>query len=714
MTASSGDRICGRKKAQHSGGFLSRLAQDTAGNAFMIMGAFAIPLALLAGSAVDMSRAYLVKVRLQQACDAGVLAGRKVMTQTTGTALETAANDAAEAFFKNNFPNKWMGTPEQTDATFAATRTSDGQVAGTASVTLPMTIMKMAGFTESTQTVTCQARLDIGDSDIMFVLDVTGSMACATGAGCSSTSTYTRDSDGTTGYQIVEEANSKISALRSAVKLFRTTLETNKPTASHIRYGFVPYSSSVNVGALVIDNSPAATGKPVNPGNPDFIVNTAVYPSRELADDINSSTLPTGSNSANYDVTGTSVRGKYYEGDMIYAPNNNAVTGVTAALTSTTNNKAGCLAQDIRTTGSGASTVVYPKGTFPTSSTVTLTRKFPVWSSGVCKTYAYTVKPYWRYANVTHDVSKFKTFVNVSDPTKGSGSDPANTVVTPTKWQGCIEERDTTVSTTTSSFNSSSLPKDIDPDFVPNDDATRWRPLWPNVIYYRSTTAATLDANGNSAASADSTATGAGAALTPLLLSSTGGSLGPTTQYYGCSAPAKRLDQYTEAQFNSYLDISDDVGDFRPFGHTYHDVGMIWGLRLISPDGIWKADTAAWPGNNAPNRYIVFMTDGLMDPDPNAYYLYGMNRFQARAAAAGTSDGNLATIHNRRFQAACNAAKAKNITVFVVAFNVGTTVPDDLRTCATEGYSYAAQTNEQLQTAFSTIALEIARLRLSQ
>jgi Flp pilus assembly protein TadG len=700
-----------RGRAGAVGGFLSRLARDTAGNAFLIMAAFSIPLALLAGSAVDMSRAYLVRVRLQQACDAGALAGRKVMTVNTGTLLDataynaanpsaTPAFTAAKTFFDNNFPNKgttgagWLST---TNTTFSATRNTRGHVLATATTTVPMTIMKMAGFTQSVQTVNCTARLDIGDSDIMFVLDVTGSMACTTSAGCSSTKTWTR-ADGTTGYYIEEQSNSKISALRSAVKLFRTTLETNKPPESHIRYGFVPYSSSVNVGALITGKGTAVTGK-TDPGNVAYIANTASYPSREVATDLNSTTLPTKDNSSNYNVTGTSVRGQYYEGDMIYKSDTNAVTPVT--VTVSPNTKEECLKKDVRTSAS----TTYAKGTFPASGT--LTRTFPVWttpaSSTSCKTYAYTVKPYWRYTNVSRDVATFKTFANTPDPTK-----PGTPNV---KWQGCIQERDTTAWTTTTNIITAPTPKDLDPDYVPDSDATRWHPLWPETVYYRSGTAATLDSNGNSAASSDVTPNNSAAQnLSPLLVSLTG-SLGPSSQLYGCSAPAKRLDEYSETDFNTYLGTA-TTGDFRAFGHTYHDVGMIWGLRLISPQGIWKDDTSAWPGNSDPNRYIVFMTDGLMDPDPNSYHLYGMNNFEAGAAAARTSDANLATIHNKRFQAVCNLAKAKEITVFVVAFDVGSTVPTNLEDCATDGYAYAATTSTQLESAFRTIALEIARLRL--
>ena len=73
-----------------------------------------------------------------------------------------------------------MGTPAYTSATvpFTPTKTSDNQVAGTASVRVPTTVMKMFGMPARTMTVTCEARFDVADSDVMFVLDTTGSMAC--------------------------------------------------------------------------------------------------------------------------------------------------------------------------------------------------------------------------------------------------------------------------------------------------------------------------------------------------------------------------------------------------------------------------------------------------------------------------------------------------------------------------------------------------------
>src|SRR3546814_4518348 len=60
-------------------GFLTRLLHNEAGNTLAIVAAAIFPLAGMIGGGLDMSRLYLAKTRLQQACDAGALAGRKAM-----------------------------------------------------------------------------------------------------------------------------------------------------------------------------------------------------------------------------------------------------------------------------------------------------------------------------------------------------------------------------------------------------------------------------------------------------------------------------------------------------------------------------------------------------------------------------------------------------------------------------------------------------------
>ncbi len=175
-------------------GFLSSLARDVRGNTLAMMAIFLIPLSGFVGSAVDMSRLYVAKARLQQACDAGALAGRKAMTGT-GSTLDDVAVAQANTFFANNFKRDVTATGVKgfmntTAVTFVPTKTSDSQVAATASAAVPMTVTKMFGISSNTVSVVCQARYDVADTDIMFVLDTTGSMACLPADSDSTCSTY--------------------------------------------------------------------------------------------------------------------------------------------------------------------------------------------------------------------------------------------------------------------------------------------------------------------------------------------------------------------------------------------------------------------------------------------------------------------------------------------------------------------------------------------
>ena len=162
-------------------------------------------------------------------------------------------------------------------------------------------------------------------------------------------------------------------------------------------------------------------------------------------------------------------------------------------------------------------------------------------------------------------------------------------------------------------------------------------------------------------------------------------------------------------------DISNFVNDpdFRPAGSTYHDVGMIWGLRLASPTGLFASDTSAWPGRNAPNRHIIFMTDGFMAPTTTVYSAYGVEQLDRRVT--GTSGtGNQLAYHNARFKAVCSAAKARNITVWMIAFGRGGGLTPEMQACASPGKAYYVDSATQLTDKFKEIATQIAQLRLSK
>lgn len=228
--------------------FLTRLGRDVAGNTIAIVAAAMIPLVAMIGSGVDMSRAYMVESRLQQACDAGVLAGRK---QMEATGWNSTASNAATDYFEVNYQEDYLGSQ---NLTFTPTNPSGTTVVqGVASVDVPTAIMHFFAIDEFDVSVSCEADVNMGNTDVTFVLDTTGSMVCPSDADPSACSGYI----GTHG--IVEgrsygsySTTSRLSALESAVENFYTTLDTAVGSAStRVRYGFVPYTGTVNVGYLL-------------------------------------------------------------------------------------------------------------------------------------------------------------------------------------------------------------------------------------------------------------------------------------------------------------------------------------------------------------------------------------------------------------------------------------------------------------------------------
>ncbi|MDY7525256.1 hypothetical protein [Sphingomonas sp. 10B4] len=171
--------------------------------------------------------------------------------------------------------------------------------------------------------------------------------------------------------------------------------------------------------------------------------------------------------------------------------------------------------------------------------------------------------------------------------------------------------------------------------------------------------------------------------------------------------PAQRLKVWTAQQVNDYVYNV----DFKPFGGTYHDVGMIWGTRMLAPAGVFASDTAAWPGRKDPTRNIVFMTDGTMSPSQTSYGQYGVEQWDNRTGGAGNSTTDYNN-HTARFRVECDAAKKRGITIYVVA--VGTGVTTDLTYCASPGQTFQASSKDDLTKAFKSIAQRIAQLRITQ
>jgi hypothetical protein len=77
-------------EANKVSGVMSRLLKNEEGNIIALFAAAVIPVVGLVGGGFDMSRIYLTQTRLQGACDAGALIGRKTMGLGTWAANSNA------------------------------------------------------------------------------------------------------------------------------------------------------------------------------------------------------------------------------------------------------------------------------------------------------------------------------------------------------------------------------------------------------------------------------------------------------------------------------------------------------------------------------------------------------------------------------------------------------------------------------------------------
>ena len=148
-----------------------------------------------------------------------------------------------------------------------------------------------------------------------------------------------------------------------------------------------------------------------------------------------------------------------------------------------------------------------------------------------------------------------------------------------------------------------------------------------------------------------------------------------------------------------------------PEGATYHDIGMVWGARLLSPDGIWSDNVRASPNNGGEvSRHLIFMTDGEMAPNYSIQSAWGVEYHDRRVTDNGSTRDT--ERHNSRFLALCSAVKAKGIRVWVIAFAQAMTT--ELNTCASTDSAFTAANATQLDAAFQSIAKQVGELRVVQ
>ena len=625
-------------------GLLRRLARDRSGNTLAIVAAAIAPILAMAGGAIDMGRGYMAQSRLQGACDAGVLAARKVLAATpAGSGIPAAVSDAGNSFFNINFRT---GSFSAQNRTFNMTLESDNAISGDATADVPATIMRVFGFQSLSVVAHCQARLNFSNSDIMMVLDTTGSMA-----------------DTNPG-----DSKPKIDILRDTVQSFYNTMESTKAAGTRIRYGFVPYSTNVNVGGLLQSG---------------WVVDNWAYQGR-VVDDSGATTSNT------YNTQYTAPTGSATAITPYSSPSCPASTVIwveTAHSVDPDGTEHGTEqgnGDDITCVASGAGVTV--SGTSYSNYIYSYTRVI----TGTTTTHDYK----WDYKPVTLDVSVLKGAANTDPLVGGSLTVPMNDFPNGSfpnfnaNFRGCMEERDTYEIT---DYNNVDLNRAMDLDLdrvpTPGDPRTQWRPMLHEIAFDRGIFG---DGSGNFSP----------AEITDANWYLNAGFAG----YSACPAPAQKLQEMTSGQVTSYL------GTLSPNGSTYHDIGMIWGARLLSSTGLFAADNADQAGKPT-SRNLIFLTDGLTDTLDLSYGAYGIEPLDQRRWNPGSGLSLTQTVENR-FKLACTEAQKRNIKIWVIGF--GTALNPALTSCAGSGHSFQANNAAELSDIFTQIAGSLAGLRISK
>lgn len=615
---------------------LARIARDNGGNVLMIFAASLFPLLALIGSGIDMGRGYLAETRLQQACDDGVLAARKRL----GTEIAVNGNipsvvsDTGQRFFNINFRQNAYGSENRQ---FQMVLEDNFSISGTASADVPTTIMNIFGHRFLSVSVSCQAQLNMPNTDVMMVLDTTGSML--------------RTNDG--------DSETRIEALRSTVKSFHAQLEGNKSPGTTIRYGFVPYSTNVNVGHLLQD---------------DWLVDEWDYNFREARDSGRTVTTPVYETSWRH-VAGTSTNGATYT--AFECPANT----MTSTQVNHWTTRDGWEYWQWRQNGTNYSCNEDVDSGIITITPNTRNNWEYVWGRRQTGTQETPVSE-WRYDSFEVDLSFLQTRNTLSVPMGGNPNNPSNVTVS---YRGYIEERDTYMITYYDNVDlRRALDLDLDTPPDPDDPDTQWRPMLNELSYAREMTS------------------GGRGVFTPSTVNTSANFVNSWWWGFGaCPSPARGLAEMTAEEVAAYVDGLDVQGS------TYHDIGMIWGSRLISPTGMFAPETNDI--STQTSRHLIYLTDGETSPLDISYGPYGIEPLDRRRWMP-TWQHSLTETVEFRFSFACEEVKKRNVQVWVISF--GTDANPVMEACAGAGRYFAADDASELEAVFSDIAARLGELRI--
>lgn len=217
---------------RHTNSALRRLAADTAGSIAVVFGLTIVVVLFSVSICLDLVRAYNVRTHLQTALDAAALTGAKLLQEDGAT--DQKVQTAAAAMFNTYVPNlnlyglttsNFKATPDWTNNT--VTTTIDAKVTSFFS--------KIAAGIAPNLSMSPSSTVSYKSDkiEVALVVDVTGSMN-----------------------QIpAGDSQTKLQSLKQAASIVVDTLMADSPSEDAVRIAVVPFSASVNAGALANSTS---------------------------------------------------------------------------------------------------------------------------------------------------------------------------------------------------------------------------------------------------------------------------------------------------------------------------------------------------------------------------------------------------------------------------------------------------------------------------
>lgn len=193
---------------------VTAFVRDRSGS-IAIMSAMLLTLLLgFAGAAVDYGQMIYLRSRLQHALDAATLAASNPLI------TDDVRQDRFTKAFKANYEPR-LKTPD--NLTFTYTAGSGGK--GSGSFVYDTFFFQALGTPFATVGATSAARFDQNDIEIVFALDISGSMLAADMGG-----------------------GTRLNALKASVTKLMDIVMANKSPAQNVKFGVVPFNMAVNIG----------------------------------------------------------------------------------------------------------------------------------------------------------------------------------------------------------------------------------------------------------------------------------------------------------------------------------------------------------------------------------------------------------------------------------------------------------------------------------